>query len=109
MSGYPADTLWVNANPLQTDLCRDPGYMDMHSSPPWHWIPASLPAFPRAALRGTTSLLGIRDAARPALHSHAARGNEGNIRYRACRACLINQGAHGTPYSQLISYERKPI
>jgi len=28
--------------------------------------------------------LRIRDAARPALHSHAARGNEGNIAGAAC-------------------------
>jgi len=33
----------------------------------------------RAAPRVTTNILSIRDATRPALRSHAARGNEGRV------------------------------
>jgi len=44
------DTLRVNANLFQTDLCRNPDYMevfkltiplDYSQDKPWHWIPAS--------------------------------------------------------------------
>jgi len=57
------------------------------------------------APRVMTRILRIRDAARPALRSHAARGNEGNS-FCEARALLCSYAPHSSLY---ISIEKHVI